>query len=302
MECQSLYPETDLYPRSSLYDSSLWEPHRMRAASEMVRQRNRASSMSASIPRSYSSVDTESFASPLSFCNPGPSTALSSTALSSPASSAQDLVAPASQDPVDAAAKKPSQSLQSSLSSGLQPLSQPTLQPTLQPSLPSSGSRSLQSSAHSVSQSSSHSASQSSAPSLPQAGKPSGSQSGSQSGVRAPAGGRARGRSNSLTSGASGGHTRKRASGEGEDVNIDRLRSGEDRRTCVMLRNLPNRYHMENLHNMLFEAVGDHYNIVSLPLDVDTRRNLGYCFVKFSSVEDLIRAYEHVALRTGGEV
>lgn len=47
---------------------------------------------------------------------------------------------------------------------------------------------------------------------------------------------------------------------------------------------------------MLYEAVGNHYNIVSLPLDSDTHRNLGYCFVKFESVDDLIRAYEHVVL------
>ncbi|CBK22042.2 uncharacterized protein [Blastocystis hominis] len=49
---------------------------------------------------------------------------------------------------------------------------------------------------------------------------------------------------------------------------------------------------------MLYEAVGDHYNIVSLPLDSDTHRNLGYCFVKFRSVDDLIRAYEHMQGRS----
>ena len=97
-------------------------------------------------------------------------------------------------------------------------------------------------------------------------------------------------------------HSKKKRSRRDEDVNIARLKSGEDNRTCVMLRNIPNRYHTENLLNMLTEAVGDHYDIVSIPMDQTTGRNLGYCFVKFDSVDDLIRAYEHVCTSCGYEV
>ena len=264
MEFQPLYPETDIYPLSPMYESGLWEPHRMRAASEMIRQRNRTSSVTASIPRSYSSVDTEIFASPYSLYNPLPS-----TTLSSPVSSAADLPS----EPVDLSPKKPQPALSSSSASSSLPSSAP----------PRSGQAS----------------------SVSSGGQRSGSGSVASDRQR---GGAGRGRSGSQASGASGsqasgrsgsqggGHAKKRGNSEGEDVNVDKLRSGEDSRTCVMLRNLPNRYHMENLHNMLYEAVGDHYNIVSLPLDSDTHRNLGYCFVKFRSVDDLIRAYEHVAM------
>ena len=242
----------------------------MRAASEMIRQRNRTSSVTAAIPRSYSSVDTESFASPLSLCNASPSNPLPSTTLSSPVSSTADLVSnnPPSlpQEVVELPSKKP----QSSVSSSNAPSS-----------LPSSAPRSGQ--ASSVSSGGQRSGSVSS----------SGQRSGSVSSGGQRGGAAGRGRSGSQGS----GHGKKKGgNSEGEDVNINKLRSGEDTRTCVMLRNLPNRYHMENLHNMLYEAVGDHYNIVSLPLDSDTHRNLGYCFVKFKSVDDLIRAYEHVVM------
>lgn len=244
----------------------------MRAASEMIRQRNRTSSVTAAIPRSYSSVDTESFASPLSLCNASPSNPLPSTTLSSPVSSAADLVPnPPSlpQEVVELPPKKP----QSSVSSSNAP-------PSLPPSAPRSGQ------ASSVSSSGQRSGSVSSGGQ--RSGQASSAASGGQRGGAA-----GRGRSGSQGS----GHGKKKGgNSEGEDVNVDKLRSGEDTRTCVMLRNLPNRYHMENLHNMLYEAVGDHYNIVSLPLDSDTHRNLGYCFVKFKSVDDLIRAYEHVVM------
>ena len=116
MEFQPLYPETDIYPLSPMYESGLWEPHRMRAASEMIRQRNRTSSVTASIPRSYSSVDTEIFASPYSLYNPLPS-----TTLSSPVSSAADLPS----EPVDPSPKKPQPALSSSTASSSLPSSAP---------------------------------------------------------------------------------------------------------------------------------------------------------------------------------
>ena len=273
MECQPLYPETDIYPLSPMYESGLWEPHRMRAASEMIRQRNRTSSVTAAIPRSYSSVDTESFASPLSLCNPSPSNPLPSTTLSSPVSSAADLVPNNPPSLPQEAVELPPKKSQSSVSSSNAP-------PSLPPSAPRSGQ------ASSVSSSGQRSGSVSSGGQ--RSGQASSAASGGQRGGAA-----GRGRSGSQGS----GHGKKKGgNSEGEDVNVDKLRSGEDTRTCVMLRNLPNRYHMENLHNMLYEAVGDHYNIVSLPLDSDTHRNLGYCFVKFKSVDDLIRAYEHVVM------
>lgn len=276
IECQPLYQEADIYPLSPMYESGLWEPHRMRAASEMIRQRNRTSSVTSSIPRSYSSVDTESFASPPSLYNPSPSNPLPSTSLSSPVSSAADLVPnPPSlpQEGVELPPKKP----QSGASSSNAPSSLP-------PSAPRSGQASSGSSGGQRSGSASSE--------RQRGGQASGASSGG------PRGGAGRGRSGSGASGSqASGHARKKGgNGEGEDVNLNKLRSGEDTRTCVMLRNLPNRYHMENLHNMLYEAVGDHYSIVSLPLDSDTHRNLGYCFVKFKSVDDLIRAYEHVVM------
>ena len=208
MECQPLYPETDIYPLSPMYESGLWEPHRMRAASEMIRQRNRTSSVTAAIPRSYSSVDTESFASPLSLCNPSPSNPLPSTTLSSPVSSTADLVSnnPPSlpQEVVELPSKKP----QSSVSSSNAPSSLP-------PSAPRSGQASSVSSGGQRSGSVSSSGQRSG--SVSSGGQRSGQASSAASGGQR-SGAAGRGRSGSQGS----GHGKKKGgNSEGEDVNVD---------------------------------------------------------------------------------
>lgn len=38
----------------------------------------------------------------------------------------------------------------------------------------------------------------------------------------------------------------------------------------------------------------DHFSVTSFPLDMTTGRNLGYCFVRFDTVADLIKAYNKV--------
>lgn len=98
-------------------------------------------------------------------------------------------------------------------------------------------------------------------------------------------------------------HSRKAAPKHLNDVvDIAKVDAGEDTRTYIMLRNLPNRYRLDQVSAVLERAVGDNFTIVSMPMDPQTSRNLGYCFVQFTSTTDVAKAYRAVRERVGIEV
>lgn len=82
--------------------------------------------------------------------------------------------------------------------------------------------------------------------------------------------------------------------GSGEDVDINKLLSGEETRSAVMIRNIPNRFSKEELCEILDPFVEGRYTILNMPLDSKTHRNLGYSFIQFHSIDDLIVAYKGV--------
>lgn len=90
--------------------------------------------------------------------------------------------------------------------------------------------------------------------------------------------------------------------GAGEDVDIAKLRSGEETRSAVMIRNIPNRFSKDELCEILDGFVAGKYSIMNMPLDSKTHRNLGYCFIQFNTVEDLIVAYDCVSKDRVAEV
>ena len=83
--------------------------------------------------------------------------------------------------------------------------------------------------------------------------------------------------------------------GSGEDVDINKLLSGEETSSAVMIRNIPNRFSKEELCEILDPYVEGKYTILNMPLDSKTHRNLGYSFIQFQSIEDLIVAYRGVS-------
>lgn len=98
-------------------------------------------------------------------------------------------------------------------------------------------------------------------------------------------------------------HARKAAPKHLNDVvDIAKVDAGEDTRTYIMLRNLPNRYRLDQVSAVLERAVGDNFTIVSMPVDPQTSRNLGYCFVQFTSTTDVAKAYRAVGQRAGSEM
>ena len=84
--------------------------------------------------------------------------------------------------------------------------------------------------------------------------------------------------------------------GDGDDVDIAKLYSGEETRSAVMIRNIPNRFSKEEMCEILNEFVEGKFSIMNMPLDSKTHRNLGYCFIQFNSIPDLIEAYNHVGV------
>ena len=88
----------------------------------------------------------------------------------------------------------------------------------------------------------------------------------------------------------------------GEDVDIAKLRSGEETRSAVMIRNIPNRFSKDELCEILDGFVAGKYSIMNMPLDSKTHRNLGYCFIQFNTVEDLFVAYDCVSKDRVAEV
>lgn len=74
-------------------------------------------------------------------------------------------------------------------------------------------------------------------------------------------------------------------------VDISRVERGEETRTVVMLKNIPNRFSRDDVCRTLDECSKNKYNVLHMPLDQKTRRNLGYCFIQFTTSVDLIQAY-----------
>ena len=118
---------------------------------------------------------------------------------------------------------------------------------------------------------------------------------------------------------ATGGNTEtkepsrgEKKKGAGEDVDLAKLRSGEETRSAVMIRNIPNRFSPDELSEILDLFVkgrrgGERprvgkYSIINMPLDSKTHRNLGYSFIQFNSINDLITAYENVWLAWRSDV
>ncbi|KAK8801154.1 hypothetical protein WA158_001924 [Blastocystis sp. Blastoise] len=76
-----------------------------------------------------------------------------------------------------------------------------------------------------------------------------------------------------------------------EFLNLNKLKHGIETRTAVMLRNIPNRYSECDLSSVLDSICQGKYTITHMPHDVKSKRNLGYAFIKFNTIDDLINAY-----------
>ncbi|KAL2329701.1 hypothetical protein Fmac_017282 [Flemingia macrophylla] len=77
------------------------------------------------------------------------------------------------------------------------------------------------------------------------------------------------------------------------ELDIDRIKKGEDNRTTLMIKNIPNKY----TSKMLLAAIDEHhrgtYDFVYLPIDFRNKCNVGYAFINMTS-PGLIIPFYHV--------
>lgn len=64
-------------------------------------------------------------------------------------------------------------------------------------------------------------------------------------------------------------------------VDLNRLLSGEDRRTTIMIRHIPNKYTEEMLLKRIDRLHKGTYDFFYLPLDLNNGCNIGYAFINF---------------------
>ena len=76
------------------------------------------------------------------------------------------------------------------------------------------------------------------------------------------------------------------------DIDFIKIRTQEDTRTMLMIKNIPNKFtkdHFLNIFNKHFECK---FNLFLLPTDINEKKNYGYAFINFIHHYYVINFYE----------
>lgn len=75
-------------------------------------------------------------------------------------------------------------------------------------------------------------------------------------------------------------------------INLENILIGKDKRTTLMLRNIPNKYSIQNIIDEIIGGFGGKYDYINMPVDYERKLNLGYAFINFVDPLHIILFYE----------
>jgi hypothetical protein len=75
-------------------------------------------------------------------------------------------------------------------------------------------------------------------------------------------------------------------------INLENIIIGKDKRTTIMIRNIPNKYTLTNLVDEVNVTFVGKYDYINLPVDYERKLNLGYAFINFIDPFHIVLFYE----------
>jgi len=75
-------------------------------------------------------------------------------------------------------------------------------------------------------------------------------------------------------------------------INLENIIIGKDKRTTIMIRNIPNKYTLGNLVEEINSNFLGKYDYINLPVDYERKLNLGYSFINFVDPLHIVLFYE----------
>nr|GMD33349.1 protein MEI2-like 2 [Ipomoea batatas] len=75
-------------------------------------------------------------------------------------------------------------------------------------------------------------------------------------------------------------------------LDLEKIMNGEDPRTTLMIKNIPNKYTSKMLLTAIDETHKNSYDFLYLPIDFKNKCNVGYAFINMVSPQSIISFYE----------
>ncbi|XP_010491333.1 PREDICTED: protein MEI2-like 4 [Camelina sativa] len=76
------------------------------------------------------------------------------------------------------------------------------------------------------------------------------------------------------------------------ELDVDRILSGKDSRTTLMIKNIPNKYTSKMLLAAIDEFCKGTYDFLYLPIDFKNKCNVGYAFINLTEPENIVPFYK----------
>jgi hypothetical protein len=74
-------------------------------------------------------------------------------------------------------------------------------------------------------------------------------------------------------------------------IQVSRVETGDDARTTLMVKNIPNKYTQRNLLDLIDATFTGAYDFFYLPIDFKNKCNLGYAFINFRKSSSIVHFF-----------